>query len=106
MFLGRQTNQWIGAFTAVFGAVVVVLAALTPPIIIPSVVVGAVTVAFGAIILLVAGQPPTVNAGSTVTVVNPGAQPNASVVMDGTVSAAIAGPPNPPFVAPSVPPKA
>ena len=77
MILGRPTNQWIGAFTAVFSAVVIVLGALTPPIVIPSVVVGAVGVAFGAIVLLVAGQPPTLNPGDTLNVTTPAGQPTA-----------------------------
>ena len=36
MFLGRPTNLWLGAFTAILGAVVLVLAALQPPVIIPA----------------------------------------------------------------------
>ena len=77
MILGRPTNMWIGAFTAVFSAVVIILAALAPPIIIPSVVVGAVGIAFGAIVILVAGQPPTLNPGDKLNVTTPAGQPTA-----------------------------
>jgi hypothetical protein len=76
MILGRPTNLIVGAFVAVFGAVVVVLAALTPPVLIPSAVVGAVTGAFGALVLLVANQAPTLNPGDTFNVKTPEGQPN------------------------------
>jgi hypothetical protein len=81
MILGRPTNLWLGAFTSIFSAVVIVLAALQPPIIIPSIVVGAVGIAVGATIALIANQPPTVNAGSTVNVVTPGDSPNIAKVV-------------------------
>ena len=76
MFLGRPTNIWLGAFTAVLGAVVLVLAALQPPVIIPGTVVGGLGIAFGALIGLVANQPPTLNPGQTFNVTTPAGQPN------------------------------
>ena len=76
MILGRPTNQWLGTFTAVFGLIVLVLAALQPPVIIPGVIVGAVGIAFGAVIGLIAGQPPTLNPGQTFNVTTPAGQPN------------------------------
>lgn len=81
MILGRPTNLVLGAFTVTFNLIVVVLAALVPPIVIPAIVVGAVGAAFGAIIALIANQPPTVNAGSTVNVVQPGATPNTTTTV-------------------------
>jgi hypothetical protein len=76
MFLGRPTNIWLGAFTAVLGAIVLVLAALQPPIVIPGTVVGALGIAFGAVIGLVANQPPTLNPGQTFNVTTPAGQPS------------------------------
>jgi hypothetical protein len=101
MILGRPTNMWLGAFTAVFSAIVVVLAALTPPIIIPAIVVGAVGGAFGAVILLIAGQPPTLNPGDQLKVTTPAGQPTAITTV-ATPPAADA----PPVMSPVVPPKA
>ena len=77
MILGRPSNQWLGAFASIFSAIVIVLGALQPPIVIPSVVVGAVGIAVGAVITLVAGQPPTLNPGDTFKIVTPAGQPNA-----------------------------
>lgn len=76
MIFGRPANLVVGTFQVVFGAVVVILAALTPPIIIPALVVAAVVAAFGAIVALIANQPPTVNPGDTITVTTPSGQPN------------------------------
>ncbi len=76
MIFGRPVNLILGAFTAIFSAVVIVLAALVPPVVIPAVVVGAVNLAVGAIIALVANQPPTLNPGDTVNVTTPAGQPN------------------------------
>ena len=76
MILGRPTNLILGAITALFNLVILVLAALEPPIIIPAVVVGAANLAIGAVIALIANQPPTVNPGSTINVVTPASAPN------------------------------
>lgn len=81
MIFGRPTNLVLGAFTAISGAVVVILANLQPPIIIPGAVVGGVGVAFGALIALIANQPPTVNPGDTVTVQTPSGEANKSVTV-------------------------
>lgn len=77
MILGRPTNLIVGAFQALVGAVVIVLANLVPPIDIPGAVVGAIVLAFGALIALVANQPPTLNPGDTFHVTTPTGQPNA-----------------------------
>lgn len=76
MILGRPTNLWVGAFTITFNLIVLILAALVPPIIIPAVVAGGVGVAFGALVALVANQPPTMNPGDTFNTVTPPGQPN------------------------------
>lgn len=76
MILGRPTNLVLGAITALFNVLVLVLAALVPPITIPAPVVGAANLAIAALIAVIANQPPTVAAGSTVNVVQPGVTPN------------------------------
>lgn len=76
MIFGRPANLIVGTFQIVFGAVVVVLAALVPPIIIPALVVAAIGAAFGAIVALIANQPPTLNPGDTISVRTPAGQPN------------------------------
>jgi|GEM_PF-4491176 len=76
MILGRPTNLIVGAFTALLGAVVVILGVLPNPIVIPSAAVGAVTLAFGALVALIANQPPSLNIGDTFTTVTPKGQPN------------------------------
>ena len=76
MLFGRPVNLWIGAFTVTFNLIVVVLAALVPPIVIPAVVVGAVGAAFGVIVALIANQPPTLNPGDTFTTKTAPGQPN------------------------------
>lgn len=81
MIFGRPTNLILGAFTAVFNVVVLVLAALAPPVIIPAVVVGAVNLAIAAVISLIANQPPTVNSGDPVTVQTPAGQANKTVTV-------------------------
>lgn len=76
MILGRPANQVVGTFQIVLGSLVVVLAALVPPIIIPGVVVGALGAAFGAIVLLIAGQPPLLKPGDEFHVQTPDGQAN------------------------------
>ncbi len=80
MIFGRPTNLWLGAFTAIFNATVLILAALVPPIVIPAVVVGGVNLAIAAVIALVAGQPPTLNPGDRYTVVTPPDETNVTKV--------------------------
>ena len=76
MIAGRPTNLVVGAFQAVLGAIVLVLAALQPPIVIPSAVVAGVVIAFGAVVLLVANQVPTLNPGDTFKTATPPGTPN------------------------------
>lgn len=76
MILGRPTNLWLGAFTAVFNVAVLTLAALNPPIVIDVGVVSAVNIAAAAVIVLVANTPPTLNAGDTYHVSTPNGQPD------------------------------
>lgn len=76
MILGRPANIVLGAFTAIFNLVVLILAALVPPIVIPAVVVAGVGIAAGAIITLIANQPPTLNPGDTFTTQTAPGQPN------------------------------
>lgn len=75
MILGRPTNLVVGAFQAVLGAIVLVLAALQPPIVIPSAVVAGVVVAFGAVVLVVANQVPTLNPGDKFNTTTPPGTP-------------------------------
>lgn len=81
MILGRPTNLILGAFTAVFNVVVLVLAALEPPIVIQAVIVGGVNLALAAVIGLIANQPPTVNSGDLVNVVQPGSTANTTATV-------------------------
>jgi len=76
MLFGRPINLVAGAFQAVLGAIVLILAALAPPVIIPAAVVAGVTIAFGAVIALVANQPPTLNPGDSFNVQTPAGTPN------------------------------
>ena len=76
MIFGRPQNLVLAAVTGVFNVIVLVLAALVPPIVIPAVVVGAVNLALAAIIAVVAYQPPTLLPGDTFTVQTPKGQPN------------------------------
>ncbi len=66
MIWNRPTNLWLGALTATFNVIVIILASNN--IEVPDGVVGAVNVAFLAVITLVAGQPPVVSPTDTVTV--------------------------------------
>ncbi len=79
-------NLWLGAFTAIFSTIVLILSALVPPIIINPAVVSGVTLAAGALMALVANQPPTLTAGDTFNVQTPKGQPNYTTT--------VAAPPN------------
>ena len=81
MILGRPTNLVLGAITAVFNVVVLVLAALVPPIVIPAPIVGAVNLAAAAVIGLIANQPPTLSPGDTFHVTTPDGQPNVTTTV-------------------------
>ena len=74
MILGRPTNLWLGAATALLNAGVLVLAA-TGTVLEPQ-LVAALNLALAAIITLVAGQPPTVKEGGTFKVVTPNGDAN------------------------------
>lgn len=80
MILGRPTNLVLGAFTAVFNVVVLVVNATQPPppFFTPE-IVAAINIAAAALITLIAGQAPTVNQGDTVNVVTPAGQPNKTI---------------------------
>jgi hypothetical protein len=77
MILGRPTNLVVGAFQSILGAIVLILAALEPPVVIPSAVVAGVVLAFGALVAVIANQPPTLNPGDTFNVTTPAGQPTA-----------------------------
>ena len=79
MILGRPTNLWLGAFTAVFNVATLVSASLGYPMT-PELIAG-VNIAAGAVILLVANQPPTLNTGDKVTVLTPQGEPNKTIVV-------------------------
>jgi hypothetical protein len=74
VIFGRPTNLIIGAFTATFNVVVLVLAANGTPL--DGSIVAGVNVAFAAVIALVANQPPTLSPGDQFTVQTATGQPN------------------------------
>ena len=73
MIFNRPANLILGAFTAVFNVVVLVLSSQGNPI--DPAVVAAVNIAAAAIITLIAYQPPTLNPGDTFNVTTPAGQP-------------------------------
>lgn len=74
MIFNRPPNLILGAFTAVFNVVVLVLA--SSGIVIEPGVTAAVNLAAGAVITVIAYQPPTLNPGDTFTVQTPAGEPN------------------------------
>jgi hypothetical protein len=80
MIFGRPTNLILGAFTAVFNVVVLVLETQGTPIA-PSLVAG-INIAAAAIIGLIANQPPTITQGDKVQVVTPAGEPNKTVTVN------------------------
>lgn len=91
MILGRPTNLWLGAVTAVLNALAVIanadaspLAGLAP-LATPE-IVGVVNLALGSVIALIAVQTPTVLPDSQVNVQTPSGQPNASASLGLTES--------------------
>ena len=74
MIWGRPPNLVLGAFTAVFNVVVLVLA--SSGVVIEPGVTAAVNLAAGAVIAVVAYQPPTLNPGDTFSVQTEKGQPN------------------------------
>jgi multisubunit Na+/H+ antiporter MnhB subunit len=76
MILGRPTNLWLGLTSAVVGAVTVTLIALGYDAQIVGTLSGAWGAVGGAIVVIVAGQPPTLAPGDTFKVATPGDQDN------------------------------
>jgi hypothetical protein len=76
MLFGRPINLVVGAISAIINVVVLVLAALVPPIVIPAVIVSGVNVAAFAVIALIANAPPVLAPGDTFKVQTPAGQPN------------------------------
>lgn len=74
MIFGRPPNLVLGAFTALFNVVVLVLA--SSGIVIEPGITAAVNLAAGAVIAVIAYQPPTLNPGDTFTITTPTGQPN------------------------------
>jgi len=79
LIFNRPPNLILGAFTAVFNVVVLVLASQGHPI--DPTVVAAVNLAAAAIITLIAYQPPTLNPGDTFNVTTPAGQPNVTTTV-------------------------
>ena len=83
MILGRPTNLWLGAVTAVLNALAVIANAEGSPLaafatLATPEIIGVLNLALGAVIALIAVQPPTVTPGTSVTVQTPSGQPNAT----------------------------
>jgi hypothetical protein len=76
MIFGRPANLILAAVTAIFNAVVLILAALVPPVVIDAGVVSGINFAAAAIIALVANTPPTLAPGDTYHVATPPGQPD------------------------------
>lgn len=74
MIFNRPPNLVLGAFTAVFNVVVLVLAA--QGIAVEPGITAAVNLAAGSIIAVIAYQPPTLNPGDTFNIATPSGQPN------------------------------
>lgn len=68
MILGRPTNLWLGALTAIFNVFVLFLAQPEIDIHLSPELVLAVNVMLGALVVLVAGLPPVVGTSDTVVV--------------------------------------
>lgn len=79
MIWGRPPNLVLGAFTALFNVVGLVLSANGHPL--PSGVTEAVNIAAASVITLIAYQPPTLNPGDTFRVTTPEGQPTATTTV-------------------------
>ena len=75
MVFGRPQNLILGAVTALFNVVILVLKASGTEV--PPEIVAAVNVALAAVITLIAYQPPTLNPGDTLNVTTPAGMPTA-----------------------------
>lgn len=76
MIAGRPTNLWLGLATAIQGAIAVTAVTLGADAQIVATISGAWGAVFGAIILVIANQPPTLNPGDTFHITTPAGQPN------------------------------
>jgi len=76
MIAGRPTNLWLGLATAIQGAIAITAVALGADAGTVATLSGAWGAVFGAIILVIANQPPTLNPGDTFHVQTPAGQPN------------------------------
>jgi len=93
LILNRPPNLILGAFTAVFNVVVLVLASQGHPV--DPTVVAAVNLAAAAIITLIAYQPPTLNPGDQFHVTTPAGTPNVTTTVATPPAADAAPVPNP-----------
>ena len=94
MIFNRPPNLILGAFTAVFNVVVLVLNSQGTPI--DPAVVAAINIAAAAVITLIAYQPPTLNPGQTFNVTTPAGQPTFVTTVATPPAADPAPVPNPP----------
>ncbi len=76
MIIGRPTNLWIAAITALLNATV-----LLGVVVLDALQIAGLNVAAAALIGLIANQAPTVKEGTTVEVVTPAGEPNRSVTV-------------------------
>lgn len=74
MIAGRPSNLVLGAFTALFNVVALVLASQGRPL--DDGIIAAVNLAAGAVIAVVAYQPPTLAPGDSYKIATPSGQPN------------------------------
>ena len=74
MILGRPQNLILGAVTALFNVVILVLG--SQGVAVPPEIVAAVNIAAAAVITLIAYQPPTLNPGDSFTVQTASGTPN------------------------------
>lgn len=86
MILGRPTNLWLGLATAIQGAVAVTLVSLGYDAQIVATISGAWGAVFGAIILVIAAQPPSLKPGDPYNVVTERNQPNISKIANTNVT--------------------
>lgn len=88
MIFGRPTNLWLGLATAIQGAVVITAVALLPTVDPATIatISGAWGAVFGAIILVVASQPPTLNPGDAYKVITPPGTDNVTKVANTNVT--------------------
>lgn len=86
MIAGRPTNLWLGLATAIQGAIAVTLISLGYDAQIVGTIAGAWGAVFGALILVIAAQPPTLRPGDAYTVQTPSGDPNVSKIANTNVT--------------------